>query len=136
MPDTMIERERWEYMTIQHEVDDSELNKNGAQGWEAVSVYVLHESFIRTLFKRRVIDAALAEELDEDDSEPDFSSARTGDICSRSGDIKGHPIGSGYGITSYGEVHVSPEQADAAAAYGWKRVNKRERDPARVLIRR
>jgi len=28
----------WEYLMVEHEVDTTELNKNGGQGWELVAV--------------------------------------------------------------------------------------------------
>ncbi|NIJ39009.1 hypothetical protein FHR22_003743 [Sphingopyxis panaciterrae] len=44
----------WEYLTIQNAVDDSELNKLGAEGWELVAVvspahFVLHYFFKRAI---------------------------------------------------------------------------------------
>lgn len=47
---------RWEYMVVEHDVATSELNKNGARGWELVSV-VNREGALNYFFKRAMGDA-------------------------------------------------------------------------------
>lgn len=47
---------RWEYLTIHHEVDDSELDKNGNVGWELVSVVTQRDYSLKYFFKRPVDD--------------------------------------------------------------------------------
>lgn len=42
----------WEYLTINHEVDDSELNKNGVAGWELVAVVAQRDHSLKYFFKR------------------------------------------------------------------------------------
>lgn len=48
----VIKRQEWEYMTIYHEVDDDELNKNGRQGWELVAVVKEQGAPLKYFFKR------------------------------------------------------------------------------------
>lgn len=44
----------WEYLTVQNTVDDSELNKLGAEGWELVAVVSPAHFVLHYFFKREV----------------------------------------------------------------------------------
>lgn len=45
---------RWEYLTVQNAVEDSELNQLGAEGWELVAVVSPAHFVLHYFFKREV----------------------------------------------------------------------------------
>ena len=50
-----MKRQEWEYMTVHHEVDDSELDKNGKCGWELVAVVSRPSAPLTYFFKRPLV---------------------------------------------------------------------------------
>lgn len=46
---------RWEYMTVEHTLDQDRINAMGAEGWELVAVVSPAHFVLHYFFKRQII---------------------------------------------------------------------------------
>lgn len=70
------------------------------------------------------------------DAEVMRADAMPGDVCNRYGDLRGADSEIGHSIVKSGVVYVRPDQAKAAAPFGWGLSGDWPPDAALVMVER